>query len=62
MNNAAAELKKEAEEKILAAKEAKKRAKEALGNLQDLVVKQKALEKKKNSNNPNPNKRKNSDR
>ncbi|XP_056854666.1 uncharacterized protein LOC130504096 [Raphanus sativus] len=62
MNNAAAELKKEAEEKILAAKEAKKRAKEALGYLQDLVVKQKALEKKMNCNNPNPNKRKNSDR
>lgn len=60
MNNEAAELKKEANEKILAAKEAKKRAKEALGNLQDLVVKQKAAALEKNSNNPN--KRKNSDR
>ena len=51
----AAELKKEAHKKIFAAKEAKKRAKEALGNL---VVKQKASEE--NSNNPNHNKRKNS--
>ncbi|CAH8366704.1 unnamed protein product [Eruca vesicaria subsp. sativa] len=59
MKNAAAELKKEAHEKIFAAKEAKQRAKEALGNLQELVRKQKALEK---SSNPNPNKRKNSDR
>lgn len=52
MNNEAAELKKEAHKKIFAAKEAKMRAKEALGNLQDLVLKQKASEKK------NPNKRK----
>ncbi|KAF8045888.1 hypothetical protein N665_4251s0001 [Sinapis alba] len=48
MKAAAIELKKEAHKKIFAAKE-------ALGNLQDLVVKQKA-------SNPNPNKRKNADR
>ncbi|KAH0943511.1 hypothetical protein HID58_003148, partial [Brassica napus] len=59
MNNEAAELKKEAHKKIFAAKEAKMRAKEALGNLQDLVLKQKASEKKNSNNaNPNPNKRK----
>ncbi|KAL0719303.1 hypothetical protein Bca4012_068627 [Brassica carinata] len=63
MNNEAGELKKEANKKILAAKEAKKRAKEALGNLQDLVVKQKAAAlENSNNNNPNNKKRKNSDR
>ena len=39
MNNEAAELKKEAHKKIFAAKEAKRRPKEALGNLQGLVLK-----------------------
>lgn len=59
MNNEAAELKKEAHKKIFAAKEAKMRAKEALGNLQDLVLMQRASEKKNSNNaNPNPNKRK----
>jgi len=43
MNNEAAELKKEAHKKIFAAKEAKRRAKEALANLQDLVLKQKSF-------------------
>ncbi|KFK39080.1 hypothetical protein AALP_AA3G198400 [Arabis alpina] len=57
MNNAVAQLKNEAVKKILDAKMAKMRAKEALANLQDLVVRQKASE-----NNDNPSKRKNSDR
>ncbi|ESQ48179.1 hypothetical protein EUTSA_v10022081mg [Eutrema salsugineum] len=56
MNNAAAHLKKEAVRKILEAKLAKKRAKEAMVILHDLVLKQKASEK------GNPNKRKASDR
>lgn len=56
MNKAVAHLKNEAVKKILDAKMAKMRAKEALANLQDLVVRQKASE------NNNPNKRKNSDR
>ncbi|CAF2154447.1 unnamed protein product [Brassica napus] len=49
MNNEAAKLKKEVHKKIFATKEAKRRAKKALGNLQDLVLMQKASEKK-NSN------------
>ncbi|CAH2053466.1 unnamed protein product [Thlaspi arvense] len=56
LRNATVHLKNEAVKKVLAAGIAKMRAKEALGNLQDLVDKQKASE------NPNPNKRKDSDR
>ncbi|CAA7051241.1 unnamed protein product [Microthlaspi erraticum] len=56
MTDAAAMLKEEAVKKILDAKMAKMRAKDALGNLQDIVLRQ------KDSENSNPNKRKNSDR
>uniref|UniRef100_A0A1J3CQ80 Uncharacterized protein n=1 Tax=Noccaea caerulescens TaxID=107243 RepID=A0A1J3CQ80_NOCCA len=56
MTDAAAKLKEEAVKKILDAKIAKMKAKDALGNLQDIVLREKASE------NSNLNKRKNSDR